>query len=321
MTMQMIAVNEGYTIAEGRWRAMIGLCAALVFGAVAVSQAAQGYHFTQHVTVSFAGSHNPTATAITDTRAICAVYSDPQDDLWSFKKVGRAETRLLVSGYFPTVHGCNNVGQAIGYVFRHEQMGFRIDADGTIEYYMLSHETSPMDINDEGIEVGWFRGEANDLWCYVRDTSQATDWHPAPEYRFQIVAGLGCRVMDINAAREMAGSYQTEDGFEHGWYTIEGVPHVVDVPGKLATWIEHVNLDGSVAGTTLEPDWMYRGFYRSPSGVLTSDIQLPGAVATVVRGGNARGDLVGSFLYLNTLGRYQWGIFIANPVTNRVGNR
>jgi hypothetical protein len=272
---------------------------------------------TKHPTLSFSGASDPTFTAIANNRRVVGTYYDAKGDTWSFQKAGKDERRLYISRERPTAEGINDRGEIVGHVVDYpwpmspretcNHAGFLYAGDIPDDYYCYGSVTTPMDINNRGVEVGNYLPDGHDgLWCYIRDGDR---FHP-----FRVVETHPCTAHDVDeTGTVVAGSHTLFDGRDQGWVYRNGSFQIIEIPGAYSTWVEHIGADGSIHGSYMQADeWSFRGFSLWPNGEMTV-VHVPGAVSTCVKGGNSRGDLVGRYVVQDSPGNSHAGGFIANP--------
>jgi hypothetical protein len=284
--------------------------------------AATKYNYTKHNTLTFPGAHNISLEGISFQRHLAGTYHDANGQVASFHKVGKQETKLPIAGFEVGAGGINNNDEIVGTIFLEQTsldpLAFKY-AGGQVDIFE-EFPLWPAEINTAGVEVGTF-ADPGDLYCYARHK----DWF----FRFQVdeAAGRWCGVLDINeASTAMAGwqvsaDWATVEGWV--WTQQEGFKSII-IPGAYATFVENLSSDGSIQGsyatdpnrtfpgfTPGPPEEGVRGFSMAPSGEITI-IHVPGAKDTYVKGGNARGDVVGTYTVEDAQGNLHWYGFIGN---------
>jgi hypothetical protein len=279
------------------------------------------YQYETHATLSIAGATDAVITGINADRHLVGIYYDPVRDPWSYTKVAKTATTLLISGVWAQVQGLNDEGSAVGSVFRptddavlehNQRLGFQINSRRQIVYGGTGVAFESMDINNAGLIVGSYQPSQDEgWWCFV--------WNGEPAFaegdgQFQpfVVdpAAEGCRVHDITDHNEMAGSHAV-DGVWQGWVYRQGAYAPIIIAGADATWVENLLDNGTTHGTFRDATG-FHGFARTATGEVTV-LDVPGALETVVKGGNARGDVAGAWQYVTSDGRSAWGRFVAKP--------
>ncbi len=114
-------------------------------------------------------------------------------------------------------------------------------------------------------------------------------------------------VRSINARGEMVGRFLDSSGISHGFFRSRGGTYsTIDVPasfGASGTDARGINDVGQVSGIYIVPQTVNgvpniqvpHGFVRSADGTSFTEIDYPGALATVVGGLNDAGEIVGGY--------------------------
>jgi hypothetical protein len=294
---------------------------ALVWGAH--GEAATKYNYTRHNTLTFPGAHNISLNGISFQRHLTGTFYDASGRVVSFHKVGKQETSIPLAGYEVAAQGINNDDVIVGHVFILDTEPESLDPRAF--RYSGGHGEIfedlwlwPADINTAGVEVGTF-ADPGDLFCYAR---QGDVFHA-----FVASSGSWCGVLDVNEATTAMAGWQIAAGNTvEGWVWTqqEGFKTII-IPGAYATFVENLSSDGSIQGTfIIDPDRPFPGFHPSPKheegargfsmdrhGEITI-IHVPGAADTYVKGGNARGDVVGTYVVEDAEGNRHWHGFIGN---------
>lgn len=177
----------------------------------------------------------------------------------------------------------DSAGVQHGYLLRHGRFT-AIDVPGATF-------TAGFGINPQGDVVGHYgvppAGRMNGF--LLRQGRFTTYEHPLPNV---MTCGMG-----INPEREIVGHYQDGSGI-HGFLLDEGVLTPIDITGGKNLQAYGINPEGEIVGfyTEVATNRMH-GFVLDKEGAFTQvDVPVEGAVSTLVRRNNPKGDLVGNYL-------------------------
>lgn len=245
------------------------------------------------------------ASAINAHGDIVGRYTDQNDRVHGFLLDRDGKFRTLdvpTPGTILTVaRGINDRGDIVGQ--------YRT-ADGVRHAYILSEgryrtldypgaptgtETFAWNINNAGVVVGQITFSATGgphgfslkggVWSLIN----------YPQSKKTVAGG-------INSKGEIVGKWTGMDDKEHGFLLRKGRFTSIDVPKSNSTIIDAILDSRTVVGTFTDENGVHRGFVISKvseNGKFASvrKIDIPGV--TVVRGINARGDLVGAYVDAN----------------------
>jgi len=156
--------------------------------------------------------------------------------------------------------------------------------------------TFAWNLNNAGVVVGIFQvpsdGGTIHGFAYDHGTWARFD-HPGancPPLDFE----CGTTVSAIDSDGRMVGSWKNHDKIEHGFLLVKGAFTDLTLPNAKSAFFDAILDDGTTSGVyTDATTGKRRGFVRDKAGRVTT-IDRPGL--TVVRGINARGDLVGRYV-------------------------
>jgi hypothetical protein len=138
-----------------------------------VASSGTRYSYTTH-DLSFPGSSAPEFTGISEQRKLVGTFWDAQGDSWAFRKQGKTEARLYLTGHDASPKGINDRGEIVGTTARREYncyneeraMGFLYANDMPLWYDCY---TFPIGFTGTGVEFGVFHDpNDNQAYCYTR---------------------------------------------------------------------------------------------------------------------------------------------------------
>jgi uncharacterized membrane protein len=249
------------------------------------------------------------ASAINVHGDIAGRYNDQRDAVHGFflGRDGVFQTLDIdVPGAVNTVaRGINDNGDIVGRYdlpepsFPHMFHGFIRKAESytTLDFPMgPGTHTFAWNSNSAGVVVGTFQNpsDGGTVHGFAYDHGAWTRFdHPqvnCPPGNYE----CGTTVSAIDSAGRMVGSWKDQAKVEHGFLLVSGVFTDLTIPNAKSAFFDAILDDGTTSGVyTDATTGKRRGFVRDKGGRVTT-IDRPGL--TVVRGINARGDLVGRFV-------------------------
>jgi len=184
--------------------------------------------------------------------------------------------------YEPPLTGVCITGKQHGYLLRKGHFT-SIDVPGATL-------TGAYDINPEGDIVGHYGVPPTGRMAgfLLRNGNFTTYAHPDAVAANKMTCGVG-----ITPQGEIVGHYQDTKGV-HGFILNEAGFTAIDVQGGVNVQAHGVNPEEEIVGFFIGSDNKYHGFLLDKWDLMTQ-IDVPGAVNTLVRRNNSRGDLVGNY--------------------------
>lgn len=241
------------------------------------------------------GAKETIASAINAHGDIVGRYTDQQDRVHGFllDRTGGWHTLDVPGATFTIARGLNDRGDVVGRFEGADGIGHGfVFSNGhyrTIDYPGPARtETFAWAINNSGAVVGRFTlpGRDGPHGFLLMDGKWSRIDHPTS----RTSAANG-----INSSGEIVGIWFDDDRNEHSFRLKRGAFSPMDVPGSRRTLVDAVLDSGTVSGTYTDARGVHRGYVMDARGcVMTMDqARYPGL--TVVRGLNAKGDLVGRY--------------------------
>lgn len=172
-------------------------------------------------------------------------------------------------------------------------------AQAAYDYQVIDYpgaaETQVFGINEHGIAVG--NGISLEVYPFVYDINKGTFTDAANVASYEITAFLG-----ISNSGRLVGSVELSGTTSGLIRSLQGSDSVFDHPGAVAfTQARGTNSQGLVSGyrDSEDPNVLYGFVYDPASGSFTD---IAPSFLTITHGMNARGDVVGSALYIDGLG-------------------
>jgi uncharacterized membrane protein len=247
------------------------------------------------VTIDAPGAKETIASAINTYGDIVGRYTDQQDRVHGFLRDtnGRFHTLDVPGATLTIARGLNDRREIVGRYERTDKVwhGFVLSNGKyrTIDYPgPAGTDTFPWGINNSGAVVGRFTlpGRDGPHGFLLVDGKWSRIDHPASKTS----AANG-----INSSGDIVGIWFDSDRNEHSFRLKNGVFSSIDVPGSRRTLVDAVVDSGTVSGTYTDAQGVHRGYVMDARGCVTAVDQERYPGLTVVRGLNARRDLVGRY--------------------------
>ena len=170
--------------------------------------------------------------------------------------------------------------------------------NGVVTDYVfpLAQQTMAFNLNNKGVVVGQWQLANGHQGAWKSEGGVMTDIS-YPGAAISYATGINDRGVIVGIRHDDVNSRNQGWILDEGVYTSIGVPSTPERGAVTDTNLDVILNDGTMSGIYGTSDGIRHGFVMTRAGrVTTFDAPVPGVRATVVRGLNDKGDLVGRYV-------------------------